>query len=247
MAIVLAVGISTHWWLKSRGGRFWTFQVRDLLLLVTFLAIGFGAYGYHTRIRRQEGLAGNWLPPGFVLRDGHMTASQDYCGPVWLRKLAGNHYFPQLFHHVTHASIRDNDAWSDCYGKLLSFPYLHTLHSRVDIPVAALEQLERCDSLKHLRLTFNSKSNQPRSNPSTPTMGVNELRLLERLQLESIELYGDQIEASHVEQLAALPKLKRIKLQGTSASEEAIESIRQQFPTVTIEVLPDWDRMIGSG
>ena len=78
-------------------------------------------------------------------------------------------------------------------------------------------------------------------------MGVNELRLLERLQLESIELHGDQIEASHVEQLAALPKMKRIQLQGTSASEEAIESIREQFSTVTIEVLPDWNRMIGSG
>ncbi|TWU00892.1 hypothetical protein [Stieleria varia] len=242
-AIVVFVGGFTYWWFRNRSGRFWTFQLRDMLLLMTFVAVGLGVYAYHHHARIREGLAPATKAPGFSLHDGHMTAGQDYCGPEWIRKLAGNRYFPQPFHHVTRVYIRDNGQWSDCYHELLNFPYLETLHSGVEIPVTAMKSLQQCKSLKHLALNFNSS---PKQSPIL-TMGVDQLKLLEQLQLESIQLYGEQIKPRHVEQLASIPSIRRILLHGADVNEEQAMQIRQRFPTLKIIIQTDWERLFSSG
>ncbi|QDV25715.1 hypothetical protein [Aureliella helgolandensis] len=241
VVIVLAVGVSTHRWFRARDNRSWTCQLRDLLGLVTVTALGLGIYGYHQQIRTLEGLAPTAQPPGFVLCNSQLSVGQSYCGPVWLRKLAGNHYFPQFFHHVTSASIRSNANWETCYQELMKFPYLHTLRLPGEFPVSAVTQLEQCQSLKNLQLTYHSTTwPDPTPNPSTPTLNLENLKWLERLHLETLQLEGDQIRAHHIQQVATLSGLQRIWLRSVSADEEEIEAIRRKFPNVEIEILFDW-------
>lgn len=243
IGIALIVGLTMNWWLKSRDGKLWAFGLRDLLILVTLLGGFLGVYGYHTRIRMQEGLAGKWRPPGFRILDGQMSVGQEFCGPVWVRKLAGHKYLAQLFHHVTSASIRTNKQWEESYAELLKFPYLDTLRPRYHIPLGAFEDLQACKQLVTLHLSFSSKTRPPDDELQIPVMTVDELHRLGQLRLENLHLHGDQIEAQHLEQVAALPTLKRISVMGISANEEAIERVRQKFPEVEIEVKIDWSAM----
>jgi hypothetical protein len=247
LVIVILVGATTQWWINGRTGRF-SFHLRDLLGAIIVVGVLLGIYAHHTRIRRAEGLATTPLrPPGFYVRGHQMTAGQGYCGPVWLRKLAGSEYFPQLLHHINSATLQSNDTWRECYGELPKYPYLESVNIMVPLPIEALEQLQRCHSLKHLRMPlFSSDWNTPAPQPPAPTLGVEDLEMLGRLRLESIELSGDQILAQHVEQVARLPTITRISLRGTSAKTEEIEAIRRKHPTVTIVIEPDLASLLGT-
>jgi hypothetical protein len=233
--LLVSIAALTQFWIASHQGRFHV-HLSDLLGLITLVALALGVYLYHHQIRVAEGLATNPLqPPGFALHGGDMAASQAYCGPAWLRKLCGNEYYPQLFHHVTNVAIVNNSHWKERCEELPRYPYLESLHVRTPLPLEAIEYLKSCRQLKDLHLP--AMSNRRGYPPHTPNdISADNLQLLSSLHLESIELNGDQIQASHIEQVAAFPTIRLIKVTRASATEEQIEAIRTAYPHVEIVI-----------
>jgi hypothetical protein len=93
LLLIAVVGAAAQWRARRSPGWF-RFHLVDLLAALTCIAVLLGIYTYHARLQKREAQAGTPpLPPSFLRHDGQMTASQEYIGPVWLRKLVGNAYF----------------------------------------------------------------------------------------------------------------------------------------------------------
>lgn len=249
-AILVGVAALTQWWSTSRApGRRFGFGMRDVLLALTILAIGLAIYRHHHHTRVVEGLATSPLrPPGFRLQDGWMTASQEYCGPVWLRKLAGNEYFPQLFHHVTSARIAaTSEHWPGCLRELERFAYLDTLILAEPPPLDdALAVMARLPRLRHLQLQY-FHDRRPPAPPGPPdTLDVANLERISELKIESVSLYGSRITAEHLDKLASLPRINRIETMGASVSDEEFTALRAAHPHIRFVVQADWERLLSA-
>lgn len=240
--LLLTTATISQYWIASHRGQF-RVHLRDLLGLVTLIALALGWYFHHHRIRVVEGLAQTPLPPGFTLRDRQMAAGQNYCGPVWLRKLCGNEYYPQPFHHVTTITITNTPLWRECCEQLPRYPYLEDIYFQKPLPLEALEYLKDCPSLKHLHLTEMS-SKQP---PKPDEISADNLQLLRCLNLESLELMGDQLQATHIEQVAAFPTMRFIKVTRISATAEQLDAIRADYPHVEIVIGFDFTVFLSPG
>ena len=187
------------------------------------------------RLRRVEAQGGTPQPaPGFAAHDGDLMLGQRYTGPIWLRKLTGNEHLLPLFHHVYDVSIGLGDHWRDIYAELPNLTYLESVHVRNGLPLAALEQLERCGQLKELELPPLDRWSYAVVSRRTPLLGVRDLPKLERLHLAKIALQGESIQAAQLEQVASFRTLKTISLRNVSATSDEIESIRAKHPQVKI-------------
>ncbi len=239
-AIVALIAGLTEWRIRRRQGLF-RFRMTDLLGAVTLIGLGLGYYTYHDRIQHIESQgSGRPLPPGFSSHHGVMGSSQNYHGPVWLRKLAGNAYYLRTLHHVDSVSIQFAEHWEEAYAVLPELPYLRQVGTGQGLPLAAIEYLERCPRLTELDLPRLDR--QPRRVPplaaSVPILTADDLGLLAPLGLASIKLSGDAIGATEVEQVAAFPTIRSITLQDVAAAADELETIRARLPKVTITVRP---------
>lgn len=242
-AALLMLGLvagATERWVRSRSGLL-RYRLADLFAVVTLIGIAAGVYAYHARLRRVEAQGGTPQPaPAFAAHDGELSLGQRYTGPIWLRKLTGSEHLLPLFHHVYDVSIGLGDHWGDIYAELPNLTYLESVRVRNGLPLAALEQLERCGQLKELELPPLDRWAYSVVNRRTPLLGVRDLPKLERLHLTKIALQGESIQVAQLEQVASFRTLKIISLRNVSATTEEIEAIRATHPQVKIVVVHDF-------
>ncbi|QDU78256.1 hypothetical protein Pan97_53400 [Bremerella volcania] len=240
LGIVAGVGGLVQWRIERNGGLL-RFHLADMLAVMTIIGIGLGTYLYHDNLRRRESFDGRPMAvPAFTSTDGWTTYAQNYQGPIWLRKLVGNQYYLPLFHHVDTVSITVDDRWRENFARLRRYPYLRTIHPRFGLPVAAIPILEECPQLEEIYLGMY-ELDTPRLIPGTQDKALQpeDFSQLEALHLTKVTVSGTFIQKQHIAQLAALPTMRQIKIQSTSATEEQIEELRQEFPQVDFHEIPD--------
>lgn len=249
LALIALVAGATQWRIKSRKGLL-RFGMADLLGAITLIGLGLGYYTHHDRVQQVESQGnGRPLPPGFTSHHGVMGSGQNYHGPVWLRKLAGNAYYLRTLHHVDSVSIGLAEHWEEAYAALPELPYLRQVGAGQGLPLAAIKHLQRCPRLEELDLPRLDRKPHyaPPLAASVPILTADDLKLLAPLGLASIEMSGDAIGAAEVEQVAAFLSMRSIALQDVAVTADELDAIRLRHPKVTITLRPSLKIFLSPG
>lgn len=248
MIVLATAGGLVQWRIQSNGGLL-RFKLADMLGIVTLIGIGLGTFLYHDTLRRREGFDGTPITaPSFRSPDGWVIYGQSYQGPSWLRKLAGNPYYLMLFHHVDQATVKVDDRWHENFTRLRAYPYLKTLKTLHGLPVDAIPLLRDCPRLEEIHLGMY-ELDTPLLVPGTKdrTLQPDDFSLLKELHLKRVTVRGVFVQKKHIALLAALPTMRHIQIQSTSATEQQVEELREEFPQVDFHELPDIRMFLSPG
>lgn len=248
LVIVTGVGGLVQWRIERNGGLL-RFHLADMLAIMTLIGIALGTYIYHDTLRRREAFDGKPIAaPTFTSTGGWTSYSQQYQGPIWLRKLVGNQYYLPVFHHVESVNIKMDDRWRENFVQLKKYPYLKSLSTHHGLPVDAIETLKDCPRLEELTLgmyeidtplfIFGTKDR---------ALQPEDFSKLKALRLKQVTVSGVMVQKQHIAQLAALPTMRHIQIQSTSATEDQIEELREEFPQVDFYELPDIRMFLSPG
>jgi hypothetical protein len=232
---IAAVGTATEWWIRRRGGLL-RFQLIDALCLITVTAVLLGWWAYHSQMHRIERQAlDNLGPPGEALQ---ILGRPDYCGPVWLARLAGSEYSLPHFHHTSHLAI---DVGSDGFqnlAELRRLPYLYWVELYGNTPRSVIIDLKEVPRLRrlHLRKWDRSASHGTWHDPLLPE----HLNDLAYLDLSEIRIEWPELIAEDVEAMLQACNLKRVELVDPAIRLAELEHLRACFPDVELIVI--WNR-----
>ncbi|WP_146115638.1 MULTISPECIES: hypothetical protein [Pirellulaceae] len=246
--VLITAGGLVQWRIESNGGLL-RFKLTDMLAIVTLIGIGLGTFLYHDTLRLREAFDGKPIAaPAFRSPDGGITYGQSYQGPNWLRKLTGNQYFLPLLHHVDRATVTVDDGWRDNFNRLREYPYLKTLTTRFGLPVDAIPLLQDCPRLEEIHLGMY-ELDTPLLVPGTKDRALqpDDFSQLKALRLKRVTVSGVFVQKKHLALLAALPTIRHIQFQSTSATEKQIEELREEFPQVDFHELPDIRMFLSPG
>jgi len=244
LAVLAALGAAVEW-RRRRHHRVWQFGLAEILLLTLFIAGLLGWYQHNRlQLEREKELA--WYPDAEHNVDTWVHGSVEYCGPVWLRRLAGASNL-RAFYRVTEVSLGlpslDDEQLRQRVQEIGALPYLKSLEiCSGQVTDAGLSHLAQLPHLRELFLATSRVTNA----------GLVHLRGLRRLEslhlsgtaitddglkhlsgltdLRSLYLLGADLNGSGLIHLSGLKRLEFLSLVGTHASDESVGQLREHLP-----------------
>lgn len=241
-------------WRARCGSKGIRFRLFDVMVGLAVMGCLISPFAYHRHIQRVEAV-GKQLVNAEAVDTYDDFSEGSYHGPIWLRKLVGSEHFLASMHHVDRASIDPGDDWRKEFAVLEKFPYLASLHVKHWLPVDAIESLQRCRRLTHLRIPPLNKTQLSRLKVDDLSLSVEILSGSEAIELELAESDAITIVADDedmnlvkdelvfgVEDLAKLTSLnlESIELEGNMIGVEHIRLLAD-MPSMRTIVLVEMD------
>ncbi|MCO6045209.1 hypothetical protein NG895_14955 [Aeoliella sp. ICT_H6.2] len=237
--------VGTQRWVRQRGA-FYRLRIIDLLALTAAIAVTFAWFEHHRQSHHIEREVQNYkarthtLPfPSCLTFPSFWIAGEEYCGPVWLYRLAGNRQFLPQLNHYTYAAIGATSHWKNDIEQLKRLPYLEKLWLRTPVTAALLASLVDDLSLREVEVELARIDNHPYQFQVAADLGVDEddllnhenLEQLATLSVETLVVRADELVAEDLERLlAAGPQAKLLQLDGPAIEIEEFEDLRQRYP-----------------
>lgn len=234
--VVGGTGLTTEWWLRSRGGLF-RFRIIDLLALATICGLLLGWYKYHERITRLETqVAATHKKPR---KKCYVNQYKSYDGPDWLRRLVGDDAYLPFLYHARDAGLTFDEGWEANFAELVKLPRLQNVRLTGSFPKSAVLQLKQCRRLKTMRLDFSLTIPAKRYEALPADAEIvdrQNLAVLGELDLQELTIDAYLVLAEDVEKLLAATKLYRLTLRKPMLTLDELATLRQRYPETKIAV-----------